>query len=154
MRVCRAELCSSSRPSLALVGFYPGSVAFHRVWWPHGQPRSSLAPTCALVCPGWRTNRAAALKGTASSHPALFPAPAPFEWNSLWGEQQRGAPLILHLAEKVEAGSRKAGARRKAETRNTWETRVSGNGRGFLWGVACRADATLGIPVSQFLYQH
>lgn len=40
----------SSAPA-ELVGLYPGSVAFHRVWWHHRQPRSVLlhshVPWCA-----------------------------------------------------------------------------------------------------------
>lgn len=111
MHGCRAQRLPSSWLSLALVGLDPGSMAFHRVWWARRQPRAALPPDVPR-CLGWKRNPAAGLKGTESSHPALFPgysrSPHCFEWNSVW----------------VAAGRReKDGSREDLESQRGWRQR-------------------------------
>lgn len=81
VRVCRAEWGSSSRLRLASVGFCPGSVAFHWVWWAQRQPRSALPPRCALVL-GMEKKLGSGPERNRKQPPSSLPLARPV-WNGI-----------------------------------------------------------------------
>lgn len=115
----RKPACVSVGPSGApAVGFVLlRSVSVQAPWLSTGcgGPRGSQGvPFHPDVpwCWGWKRNWAAGLKGTESSHPALFPWLAPFGMEfCLGGSSGRLNPegVFLHPAWKVEAGRGKVG---------------------------------------------
>lgn len=127
---------AACRLPLTRVGFEPGPVASLRVWWARRQPRSTLLPD-APGCLGWKRNRAAGLKGTGSSYPALFCGQPPrFEGDSVWvAAEGRWARGVLSARSPGGGGGQGEGlSREKGRTRKTREA----GGRGVSWGLRVR----------------